>query len=199
MTAAAVAAATAVLLALFAAVAWERARAFDLPLSFARFSAIAPGAGAIGLSGWLATRDSAAYASAVLLACAAVSATTDLQTGYIFDRVLLAGTLLALAPACAGGRLADAAAGGLLASALLMIPYACSRGRGIGLGDVKFAATIGFGLGTAGALSALWFAAVCGGTVAIVLLAAGRVARGGALPFGPFLAIGASYAIVRLA
>jgi len=195
VTAAAVAAATAVLLALFAAVAWERARAFDLPLSFARFSAIAPGAGAIGLSGWLATRDSAAYASAVLLACAAVSATTDLQTGYIFDRVLLATLGVVVVTTWSLGRLTDGACAAIVCAGALLIPFALSRGRGMGLGDVKLAGTAAFALGLHASLEALWLACVSGGGVAVLALATGRARCGSRLPFGVFLAFGACAAL----
>lgn len=199
MNAASIAPCAALPLGVLYAIAFERAQAYGLRISVRRPSAIVPGVVAIGLSVWATMRGAHAYPSVVLLACSAVSATTDLQTGYIFDRVLLAVGLATLPWILVTGGFVDAVAGGLLAALLLMIPFACSRGRGIGLGDVKLAATLGFALGTAGALAALWVAAMCGGAAAIALVVAGRASRGSTMPFGSFLALGASFAVLRFA
>ncbi|MEO6835922.1 MAG: A24 family peptidase [Candidatus Tumulicola sp.] len=188
----------ALLLALLGATACERAATYDIPMSPLRASAVVPAAVAIALCSWLGLRGASGYTSAVLIAGAAVSATSDIQTGFVFDRVLGAGALLLLPPALASGRLADALSGAAIAAGLLLIPYACSRARGIGLGDVKFAAVVGFGLGTAGAFAALLLAVVGAGAVAAALLLAGRVTRSSSMRFAPFLAIGAAYAVVRL-
>jgi prepilin signal peptidase PulO-like enzyme (type II secretory pathway) len=182
------------MLLLLGAIAGERARAYDLCTSPWTLSAIVPGLVAVGLSGWLAFEGAGSYATPVLLACVAVSATTDIQTGFVFDRVLLATALVLLPVTMLSGRFLEAASGAILAAGLLLIPYACSRGRGIGLGDVKLAAAIGLGLGVAGAVTALWFAALCGGAVAAALLLSRRVRSDSSIPFAPFLALGASYA-----
>lgn len=132
----------------------------------------------------------------ILAACAAVSAATDLETGLIFDRVLTAAALPMIPAAIWDGGFVPGLGGAAAAGALLWLPHALSQGRAIGLGDVKLAAVVGFALGPAGALTALWAAAIGGGLVAAVLLAIRRARRDDTLPFGPFLAAGAAFAIV---
>jgi leader peptidase (prepilin peptidase)/N-methyltransferase len=72
----------------------------------------------------------------------------------------------------------------------LLLLYAITRGRGLGLGDVKLAAVIGIGFGPAVGLAALGVAFVAGGIYASWLLATKRADRRDPLPFGPFLAAG---------
>ena len=64
-----------------------------------------------------------------------------------------------------------------------------SRG-GLGFGDVKLAAWLGFYLGPRALPVALFTAAILGGLVAAVLLLTGRRGRRDVIPFGPFLAAG---------
>ena len=135
------------------------------------------------------------WRGAAILACAAVCAATDVQAGYVFDRVLLA-TTVAILPALACGGAPDAALGALVCGGALAIPYALSRGRAIGLADVKLAGTAGLALGLAPGLAALWVGCVCGGGVAAVALATGRAARGAEMPFGPFLGLGVCGALL---
>jgi prepilin signal peptidase PulO-like enzyme (type II secretory pathway) len=182
---------------LHAAVACERARAYRLDLPMLHPAATVPCVFAIGVCAWSAGRGAAVYPAGVLLACTAVSATTDIRTGYVFDRVLLIAALLLLPVTIATGRLPDATCGAALAAASLLVPYWCTRGRGIGLGDVKLAGLVGFATGTPGAIVAIWFAVLCGGAFAAMLLAARRVTLGSAMRFAPFLALGASYAVAR--
>ena len=140
--------------------------------------------------GWQGNLD---YAKAATLACAAVSAATDVQTGYVFDRVTGVGFLLVFALQIADGALGGALAAGAIAGGLLGLVYACSRGRGLGLGDVKLGAALAVGLGTSGALEALRVAAIAGGATALLLWLCGRARFGSAIPFAPFLALGASF------
>lgn len=89
----------------------------------------------------------------------------------------------------------------LLAAVLVGLAYlvvALLPGRGLGLGDVKLAAVLGFLLGYLG-----WPAVVIGvlaphlinGPVALFLLVTRRAGRGTALPFGPALLAGALAAV----
>ncbi len=73
------------------------------------------------------------------------------------------------------------------------------RPGGMGLGDVKLAASVGAVLAwaswqalVAGTFLAFALAAVCG----LALMAMGQATRGSQLPFGPFLLIGALSAII---
>ncbi|MCK9897467.1 A24 family peptidase [Frankia sp. AgB32] len=99
----------------------------------------------------------------------------------------------------APGRLARAgvaAAGSWLAFWVL---HRVSRG-GLGRGDVKLAGLLGGALGWLGWPSvAGGFCAgvLVGGLCALALLAVGRVGRHDRLPYGPFLLVGAWYAVVR--
>ncbi len=122
---------------------------------------------------------------------------TDLEQRIIPNRVLLAGALLCLAiaaPTDPGGLperlIAAAAAGGILFLVALAYP------AGMGLGDVKLAATMGLFLGRAVA-PAILIALLAGSVVGLALIARhGARARKMAIPFGPFLALGGVAALL---
>lgn len=116
---------------------------------------------------------------------------TDLEGRVIPNKILAVASLLALAivavsdPGSLPERLAAAAgAGGLLFLAALAYP------RGMGLGDVKLAATMGLFLGRDVA-PAIFVALLAGSLVGLAMIARhGAAARKRAIPFGPFLALG---------
>jgi prepilin signal peptidase PulO-like enzyme (type II secretory pathway) len=66
-----------------------------------------------------------------------------------------------------------------------------TRGRGMGLGDVKLGFLIGFALGWPAAVTALFLAFLTGALVSTILILVRRKRFGDAVPFGPFLALGA--------
>jgi leader peptidase (prepilin peptidase)/N-methyltransferase len=117
---------------------------------------------------------------------------TDLEQRIIPNKILLVTFLLGFAVAAVldpsslpERAIAAAAAGGLLFIAALAYP------GGMGLGDVKLAAVMGFFLGR-DVGPALLVALVCGSVVGVALIARdGASARKQAIPFGPFLALGA--------
>jgi leader peptidase (prepilin peptidase) / N-methyltransferase len=142
----------------------------------------------------LAHRSAAGIALSVILILLVVpAALIDLEYRIIPNRITALGALLALAvglgldPAGEPERLiAGATAGGLLLIAALAYP------GGMGMGDVKLVAVMGLFLGRAVA-PAILIALLAG-----VLLGAAIIAREGAskarktaVPFGPFLALGA--------
>jgi leader peptidase (prepilin peptidase) / N-methyltransferase len=116
---------------------------------------------------------------------------TDLERRIIPNKILIVAAVLAVAIAAATDasslpeRLAAAAAaGGLLFLAALAYP------RGMGLGDVKLAATMGLFLGR-NVAPALLVALLAGSVVGLAMIAReGAAARKRAIPFGPFLALG---------
>ncbi len=116
---------------------------------------------------------------------------TDLERRIIPNKILLVGAVLAVAiaaiadPASLPERaIAAAAAGGLLFVAALAYP------RGMGLGDVKLAATMGLFLGR-NVGPAILVALLAGSLVGMAMIAReGAAARKKAIPFGPFLALG---------
>jgi leader peptidase (prepilin peptidase) / N-methyltransferase len=116
---------------------------------------------------------------------------TDLERRIIPNAILLVGAALAVAiaavsdPSSLPERAIDAAAaGGLLFATALAYP------RGMGLGDVKLAATMGLFLGREVA-PAIFVALLSGALVGLAMIARdGAAARKRAIPFGPFLALG---------
>jgi leader peptidase (prepilin peptidase)/N-methyltransferase len=125
------------------------------------------------------------------------AALIDLEHRIIPNRLTALGAVLALLFGLAldpGGEperlLAAAAAGGFLLLAALAYP------GGMGMGDVKLAAVLGLLLGRAVA-PAILIALVSGVLVGAVVIArkGRREGRKTAVPFGPFLAIGALAAV----
>lgn len=116
---------------------------------------------------------------------------TDLELKIIPNKILLVATALGLAIILVGdpGSLpervaAAAAAGGVLFLAALAYP------QGMGLGDVKLAAVMGFFLGW-NVAPALLVALLAGSVVGLAIVAReGAAARKRGIPFGPFLALG---------
>jgi leader peptidase (prepilin peptidase)/N-methyltransferase len=127
----------------------------------------------------------------VFVAMLAVVTLTDLERRIIPNKVLIVGAVLCLViavptdPAGVPERVAAAAAaGGLFFLVALAYP------AGMGLGDVKLAATMGLFLGRAVA-PAILAALLIGSFVGLALIARhGSEARKMAIPFGPFLALG---------
>jgi leader peptidase (prepilin peptidase) / N-methyltransferase len=136
--------------------------------------------------------DSGEIALGLVLATTLVAVTlTDLEQRIIPNKILLvaAGLALVIVALSDPGSLperaaAAAAAGGLLFLAALAYP------RGMGLGDVKLAATMGLLLGR-DVGPALLVALLSGSLVGLAMIAReGAAARKKAIPFGPFLALG---------
>ena len=127
----------------------------------------------------------------VFLTMLAAITLTDLEHRIIPNKILLAGAILCVAiaaPTDPGGlperAIAAVAAGGVFFLTALAYP------KGMGLGDVKLAATMGLFLGRAVA-PAILAALLIGSIVGLALIARhGSGARKMAIPFGPFLALG---------
>jgi leader peptidase (prepilin peptidase)/N-methyltransferase len=120
--------------------------------------------------------------------CAA--AVIDARTGFIPDRLTRLTTLLALGLAAATGAAPAACIGACVVGGALLALHLLSRGRGLGLGDVKLGTAIGAGFGATAGIAALGVAFVAGGAYAAWMLATRRARRRDAIPFGPFLAAG---------
>jgi leader peptidase (prepilin peptidase)/N-methyltransferase len=127
----------------------------------------------------------------VLVTSLAAVTLTDLERRIIPNKILAVTAVLGIGIAAATDpaslperAIAAAAAGGLLFLAALAYP------RGMGLGDVKLAATMGFFLGR-DVGPAILVALLTGSVVGLVMIARhGAAARKRAIPFGPFLALG---------
>jgi leader peptidase (prepilin peptidase)/N-methyltransferase len=146
----------------------------------------------------LAHHSAAAIALGIVLILLVVPiALIDLEYRIIPNKLTALGAVLALAiglaldPAGEPGRLiAAAAAGGFFLLAALAYP------GGMGMGDVKLAAVLGLFLG-ASVAAALLIALVAGVALGAVVIArkGTRDGRKTAVPFGPFLALGALVAV----
>lgn len=140
---------------------------------------------------------SAIALSIVLILLVVPIALIDLEYRIIPNRLTALGAVLALAiglaldPAGEPERLiAAAAAGGFFLLAALAYP------GGMGMGDVKLAAMMGLFLG-ASVAAALLIALLAGVALGAVVIArkGARDGRKTAVPFGPFLALGALVAV----
>ncbi|HSZ04361.1 MAG TPA: prepilin peptidase [Solirubrobacteraceae bacterium] len=154
--------------------------------------------GALCVGAVLAHHSAAGIALSVALILLVVpAALIDLEHRIIPNRITALGAVLALVLGLAldpGGELgrliAGACAGGFLLAAALAYP------GGMGMGDVKLAGMMGLFLGAAVA-PALLIALLAGVTLGAVVIArkGAREGRKTAVPFGPFLALGALLAV----
>ena len=137
----------------------------------------------------------------------------DLRHMIIPDKAIAVLFLLSLIPLVAeviGGSLGFASFAQLHGVGLLAIPlpflvlWAASRGKWMGMGDIKLMAWIGFSLGWIGGVDALVLGFWAGGLVGVSILVLRACSRLGfsfspemkrmlfapQIPFGPFLAVG---------
>jgi leader peptidase (prepilin peptidase)/N-methyltransferase len=135
--------------------------------------------------------------SVTLILIVVPAALIDLEHRIIPNRITALGFVLALVLGTAldsagepGRLIAGAAAGGFLLLAALAYP------GGMGMGDVKLAAVMGLFLGSAVA-PAILIALLSGVLLGAVVIArkGAHAGRKTAIPFGPFLALGALVAV----
>jgi prepilin signal peptidase PulO-like enzyme (type II secretory pathway) len=120
----------------------------------------------------------------------------DVATRRIKNVVTIPGSLLALLLRAVFDRsaLGEVVIAGLLAFLFFLVLAIVSRG-GIGMGDVKLAAMLGFLLGSA-VVPALVVGTVAGGIVSATMIARSPSARRRHIAYGPFLAFGGAVAIL---
>jgi leader peptidase (prepilin peptidase)/N-methyltransferase len=167
------------------------------PIS-ARYPIVEALTGALCVGAVLAHHSAATIALSLCLILLVVpAALIDLEHRIIPNKITALGAVLALAiglaldPSGESTRLiAGAAAGGFLLTAALAYP------GGMGMGDVKLAGMMGLFLGSAVAPAVL-IALLFGTLVGAVIIArkGAREGRKTAVPFGPFLALGALVAV----
>ena len=134
--------------------------------------------------------------TAVSIALALIDLDTRRLPNVIVLPTLLAGILLLGVAAVLRGdltALAGAAIGGAGLFALYLVLALVSRG-GMGMGDVKLAAVLGLYLGFLGwgnLLVGAFAAFIFGGVFGLVLMLIRRAGRKTAIPFGPWMILGA--------
>ena len=111
----------------------------------------------------------------------------DLEQKLIPDELSLFGFLFVLAAAIFLASFFANVFAGFLVSAILLLIHLVTKGRGMGLGDVKLALFAGTFLGWPDALIWLFIAFLTGAAAGIILIVAGRASFGKQIPFGPFL------------
>ena len=115
----------------------------------------------------------------------------DLDHLLIPDALVVPCAIAAIALAALQHALLAAVYGAAIAGGVFLLIYLATRGRAMGLGDVKFAAALGLGLGPAGATAVIAASFIIGAVVALPALMGGKRGRRDALPFGPFLVVAA--------
>jgi leader peptidase (prepilin peptidase) / N-methyltransferase len=133
----------------------------------------------------------------VLVATLVAISLTDLERRVIPNRILLAAALAgaAITALADPGELPERALAALAAGGVLLVA-ALAYPRGMGMGDVKLAATMGLFLGRDVAVAILG-GLLAGSLVGLYLVARhGPGARKQAIPFGPFLALGGVIALL---
>ncbi|MDQ7841862.1 MAG: prepilin peptidase [bacterium] len=118
----------------------------------------------------------------------------DLDHQLILNRLTYPGIAAGLLLSAVQGRVVPALLAAAGAGALIAAIVVLSRG-GMGGGDIKLAALIGAFLGWPGVAVALFLGFIAGGAVGIGLLALRLRGRKDAIPFGPWLAVGALAAL----
>lgn len=140
----------------------------------------------------LGTDDGAALALGLIFCAVLVAITvTDLERRIIPNRIVLAGSVIALAIAIPAdpGSTVERLAAALIAGGILFV-IAIAYPKGMGMGDVKLVAMMGLYLGRAiGPALLVGFAAGALAGIAM-MLREGAGARKRGIPFGPFLAFG---------
>lgn len=118
------------------------------------------------------------------------AAALDAACGYVFDTVTFPCLLAMAAIATAAHALLPFLLGAGACAGCLAALYVLSRGRGLGLGDVKLACCIGGAIGVRYSVEALGVAFVLGGAYASYLLVTKRARRGDEMRFAPYMAAG---------
>ncbi len=120
----------------------------------------------------------------------------DLKHYLILDKVLIPGVALAMVYQIWQGQFRAAVLGAVLLSGFFGILYLVSRGRWIGLGDVKLGIFLGVLVPWPATLVLVFLAYFLGAAVALPLLLWGAKHLSDRLPFGTFLTLSAFVAML---
>jgi len=131
-----------------------------------------------------------------------VGLATDLDQRMLPDELTLPVIPVALLYAVSGlnplvgGGLVLAIAAAVLIPAVLYLPSIPFGAGAFGMGDVKLLVGVGLLLGGDRALGGTLFGLILAGVVLAVLLVTRRIGRKSYVPFGPFLILGALWAVL---
>lgn len=117
----------------------------------------------------------------------------DLKYQIIPDEMLLSGiTGIMLFGGGTVFYFSQHALSGLLAAVVFWLIFILTKGKGMGLGDVKLAFVLGLWLGWQKTFVGIYLAFILGGMISVLLLYFGKKRFGDRIAFGPFLILGAS-------
>jgi leader peptidase (prepilin peptidase)/N-methyltransferase len=131
-----------------------------------------------------------------------VGLATDLDQRLLPDELTLPVIPVALIYALSGmdplvrGEIVPAILAAVLIPAVLYLPSIPFGAGAFGLGDVKLLAGTGLLLGGERAVGGTLFGLILAGLILVVLLATRRIGRRSYVPFGPFLILGALWAVL---
>lgn len=116
---------------------------------------------------------------------------TDFELQIIPDEFVLLGLMITFPffPLFARKQMYEHYFAGFLAGGFLLLLHFLTKGRGMGLGDVKLALLVGMILGLKLAMMWLYLAFVIGAIVGIILIKLQKTQFGRHIAFGPFLVI----------
>lgn len=117
---------------------------------------------------------------------------TDLKYRIIPDQVLVLLTTVTLIYLYLFNRnnLQDHLLAALIVFLFFLMMVAVTRGKGMGLGDVKYAFVMGLILGTNSSIISFYLSFLTGAVISLILIVAGRKKMKSTIPFGPFLVSG---------
>ncbi len=129
-----------------------------------------------------------------------VTAVIDIRLGIIPDEGniflgVIAIFLIILSAGYFGGQESAVMAkiiGAVAGGAFFALLIAITRGKGMGMGDLKLAIPLGLLFGWPNIVFVTVFAFVIGAVVGVIEIVFGKNSMKGTLPFGPFLALGAA-------
>ncbi len=125
-----------------------------------------------------------------------VMSVIDIRMGIIPDEIniflAVAGVLLAIVPGWQGSVVLSTLIGGAVAGIFFALLIAVTRGKGMGMGDLKLAIPLGLLFGWPDIIFVLAFSFIIGAVVGVFAIARGKSSMRSSLPFGPFLALGAA-------
>lgn len=121
---------------------------------------------------------------------------SDLKYQIIPDSMVIVGVIGAIGVIWGIREIGEHTLVGLGAAAFFFLLWMVTRGRGMGLGDVKLAFLLGLLLGYPRIVVGLYSAFLTGATTGVILMMTGRKTLKSTIAFGPFLIIGAVIALL---
>nr|WP_321500417.1 prepilin peptidase [uncultured Dethiosulfovibrio sp.] len=126
-----------------------------------------------------------------------LNAMTDLDSGYVYDKLAATIGIVGIAIRVFGGlpAILDGVYGALAGGGVIAAIIVISRG-GMGWGDATLMAGAGALLGWKTAFLASYLGFMVGGTVALAMIAMKKAGRKDSVPLAPFLAAGVMIALI---